>query len=266
MTNTPKVGLALGSGAARGFAHIGVINVLKKNNIEVDFVAGSSIGAVIGALFCSNFSLNEFARLLQHIDIRHLLDFSVSRKSLLRGKKIEDFLKLMVRVKRFEEMHKPLAVVATDLIKGERVVFTKGDVVKAVRASITVPGILEPVYDNGKMLVDGGVIDRVPSSVVKAMGADIVIGVDVGFKPGDRYEPKNIFDIITQSIGVMEMQILKRRIIKCDVLISPDVQHITPYSLDNIVECIKIGEITAQESITKIKALIMQKMALDNAL
>lgn len=256
MKDRPKVGLALGSGSARGFAHIGVLKVLKENNIPIDYVSGTSIGAVIGALYCSNADLDMVSKLLGCLKTKHLIDLSVSRRGMILGNKIEELLRLFIKADNFEELSVPLSVVATDLSLGERVVFTQGDIINAVRASISIPGIFTPVNYNGQLLVDGGLIDRVPASIVKEMGADIVIGVDVGFRLGDDYRPKNIFDIIIQSIGIMETQIVKRKIEKCDILISPEVRELSPYSLEQAHECIEGGINATNECIDKIKELI----------
>lgn len=256
MYNRPKVGLALGSGAARGFAHIGVIMELQDNYIPIDFVSGSSIGAAIGGLFCAEVPFQYTSRLLETIGIKYLLDFSISKKGFVLGNKIEEFLKLLIKVKTFEELKIPLSVVATDLRKGEGVIINSGDVVKAIRASIAIPGIFTPVNYNGRMLVDGGLVDRVPSHATRNMGADIVIGVDVGFMPGDDYRPQNILDIIIQTLGIMEVQILKQRIKGCDILIRPEVGHLSPYSFHNIEECIQGGLRAARESMDRIKKII----------
>lgn len=256
----PKIGLALGSGAARGFAHIGVIQELKKNNISIDYVAGSSIGAVIGAFFCAGVSLERITEILECIDIKHLLDFSFSKGSLIKGKKLEDFFRLFLDSKHIEDLEVPLKIVATDLRKAERIVFSEGDVIKAIRSSIAIPGIFSPIRFEEKILVDGGLIDRVPSSVVRNMGADIVIGVDVGFMPGDDYNPRNIVDIITQSIGIMETQILKNRITNCDILLKPKVLHLCPYSFKNIRECIDGGIKEVQDNMKSIELMINKKI------
>lgn len=261
MNNRPKVGLALGSGATRGFAHIGVIRVLQENNIPIDYVSGSSMGAAIGALFCSGAPLNDIAKLLGYIKPKQLMDFSLSKNGLVTGKRIEELLRLFIKVRTFEELEIPLAVVATNLKSGQREVFTEGEIIKPLRASISFPGVFSPVYYEGKMLIDGGLIDRVPSSVLRKMGADIVIGVDVGFKPGDEFNPKSIFDILIQSVGIMEIQILKRRIEKCDVLITPEVHHISPISLDRIEECIECGGVATKEKIEEIIRLVRAEEA-----
>lgn len=253
----PKIGLALGSGAARGLAHIGVIKVLQKNNIPIDFVSGSSIGAVVGALFCSGTPLDWVIKLLGYLKNRHIIDISISKRGLIEGKKIEDFLSLLIKKKTFEELEVPLAIVATDLEKGEKVVFSEGEIVSAIRASISIPGIFPPVVYDGKVLVDGGVVDRVPAGVARAMGADIVIGVDVGFRTGEEFRPKNIFDIIIQTVGIMEMQAVKRKNDKCDLIITPNVKNISPFSITDATESVKAGIIATEACLDKIKKLSM---------
>ena len=257
----PKIGLALGSGAARGFAHIGVIKVLEENDIPIDFVAGSSIGAVVGALFCAGTPLDWVIKLLGCLENRHIIDVSISKRGLIEGKKIEELLRFILKKKTFEQLDVPLAIVSTDLGKGEKVVFSKGEIVSAIRASISIPGIFPPVVYGERILVDGGVMDRVPAGVVRAMGADIVIGIDVGFRLGEEFRPKNTFDIIIQTIGIMEIQAAKRKIDKCDVIIAPDVRNISPFSISDAQECVKKGIEKAEENIEKIKKILSRHEA-----
>lgn len=257
----PKVGLALGSGATRGLAHIGVIQALKENDIPIDYVSGTSIGALIGALFCSGADLEGITKILNVINTKHILDFSASRKGLLQGKRIEELLRIFIKKKTFEELEIPFAAVATELVKGEKVIFDSGDIVKAVRASMSIPGIFTPVEDEGKIYVDGGVFDRVPGDVAISMGADVVIGVDVGYRHDDDFIPKNMMDVIIKSMGIMELQLLKNNVKKCDVLICPDVGHLKPYSLDNIDECVKGGMDVTLNRINIIKDIILHKAA-----
>jgi NTE family protein len=179
----PKVGLALGSGSARGLAHIGVIHAIEEAGITIDMVAGSSIGALIGAAYASG-QLGTLEQDFRGIDWKRmgtLLDPVFPRSGLIDGKKITEFVRAHVAVKDMRRLPVPLCVIATDLTNGEEVVLRDGDLVEAVRASISVPAIFSPVRHGGRILVDGGLANPVPVSAVRALGADIVIAVDLNY-------------------------------------------------------------------------------------
>jgi len=177
----PRIGLALGSGSARGLAHIGVLRALKEAGITVDLVAGTSMGAVIGAVFASG-KIDGLSARLRNLDwpgIVALLDPVFPRSGLIDGQRVTEFVRAHVPSAHIEGLLLPFAAVATDLMTGEEVVATAGDLTEAVRASIAVPGIFTPVRSNGRILVDGGLVNPVPVSVARAMGADLVIAVDL---------------------------------------------------------------------------------------
>jgi len=177
----PKIGLALGSGSARGFAHLGVIRAIKDAGIEVDFIAGTSMGALIGAIHAAG-KLDELEASFRGFDWKKtasFFDVVLPKSGLLDGNKIGELVRTFVHADTIETLPKPFAAVATDIISGEEVVLRSGDVIEAVRASISVPGIFTPVRSNGRILVDGGLTNPVPVSAVRAMGANIVIAVDL---------------------------------------------------------------------------------------
>jgi len=176
-----QVGLALGSGAARGWAHLGVIRALAEAGIEINFVAGTSIGSLVGAAFAlgKTNELEDFARGLDWKQIVSFLDVTFPRSGLIDGKKITDFFRGQIRNINIEEMSLAYCAVATDLSTGQENVLSSGNLIDAVRASISIPGIFTPVKKDGDFLVDGGLVNPVPVSVVRNMGADFVIAVDV---------------------------------------------------------------------------------------
>lgn len=250
-----KVGLALGSGAARGYAHLGVLQVLEEEGIQIDFISGSSIGALIGALYCSGIPVKGIIELAEEVEPWQWIDLSVPRKGLIAGRKIEEMIKKYTHAKTFDQLDIPLSIVATDLYSGKRCVLNKGYVYKAVRASIAIPGIFKPVEIDGRILVDGGVVDPVPVDLVKWMGADVIIGVNVSsFFTRDRI--KSIYDIIVQSIDVMQNEILRLRGIEADIIIEPDLRRINPVTFNQADECIREGRKAALEVIDDIKKAI----------
>ena len=176
-----KIGLALGSGSARGWAHIGVIEALTEAGVEIDCVAGTSIGAVVGAVFASG-NLDSLKEVVLQFDWKQILGFLdvvFPKSGLIDGKKVTDFLRHHMQEKAIEDLATPFRAVSTNLADGQEVVISKGDLIEAVRASISLPGIFTPVKKDGMVLIDGGLVDPVPVSVVRAMGADYVIAVDL---------------------------------------------------------------------------------------
>lgn len=181
MIGQQKIGLALGSGSARGLAHIGVIHALEEAGIKIDFVSGTSVGALIGSVYASG-KLDAFERVSSDFDwkkIAYFFDIVFPKSGLIDGNKVEDFVREYVHSKTIEDLPIPFQAVASDINTGEEVILDKGDVIKAVRASISVPGIFTPVRKNGHVLVDGGLVNPVPVSTARSMGAEFVIAVDL---------------------------------------------------------------------------------------
>lgn len=259
----PKIGLALGSGGARGFAHLGIIKVLEENKIPIDYIAGSSMGSLVACFYASGLDLNRLYKLSTSFKRKYYLDFTVPKMGFIAGKRIKDLIRLFTKGKRLEELNVPVAVVATDLIKGEKVVFTEGPIAEAVRSSISIPGVFVPEKKDGRILVDGGVIDRVPVSVVKEMGADIVIAVDVSRVKTDA-EINNIYDVIMQSLDIMQMELVENRQIASDIMIRPQVEKYSARAFTNIEEIILMGEEEARKHIESIKKMIEERKELHN--
>ncbi|MBT4334620.1 hypothetical protein HOD61_02280 [archaeon] len=174
-----KVGLALGGGTALGLAHIGVIEILEKNKIPIDYISGTSSGAIIGALYASGMNISDIKKIAETTKWENLVDFKIPIKGILSGDRLEKFIRVLLKNKTFEELDIPLAVIATDIYNGEKVTFRKGDVASAIRASISIPSIFVPFRYQNRVLVDGGVVDPVPVEILKKMGADITIAVDL---------------------------------------------------------------------------------------
>ncbi|MDD5645493.1 MAG: patatin-like phospholipase family protein [bacterium] len=181
-----KTGIALGSGAAKGLSHVGVLRVFQENGVEFDYVCGTSIGALIGAVYCSSFPMREFEELLVSLDKKQIISLFMptpSRLGLISGYNIEKFLFYFLGNKTFGDLDIPLAVVAADIFSGEEVVLSRGNLIKAVRASISIPGVFIPVTIDERRLVDGSIINPIPVSVLKSIDRDILsIGVKVNSK------------------------------------------------------------------------------------
>ncbi|GIN83820.1 esterase [Heyndrickxia sporothermodurans] len=251
----PKIGVALGAGGARGLAHLGVLKAFEENDISIDFLAGSSMGALVATFYSFGHDIEQLIKLSTAFKRKYFLDFTIPKMGFISGKRVKDFLKIFTHNKNLEDLKIPVQVIATDIIKGEKVVFKSGSVADAVRASISIPGIFVPEKWNDSLLVDGGVIDKVPVSVVKEMGADIVIGVDVSYVKKDA-EITNIYDVIMQSIDILQMEILAGHESTTDILIQPDVSKYSSRAFTNIEEIIKIGEEETKKFILEIKQSI----------
>ena len=177
----PTVALALGGGAARGWAHIGVINALQERGIQVDMVCGTSVGALVGAAYAAGqlARLEEWVRALKWQDVVGFLDLTLSKGGVIQGRRVFEELRRHYGVERIEELQLPFGAVATNLNNGLEVWLREGSVMQAVRASASLPGLFTPVYHNGHWLVDGGLVNPVPVSLCRAMGAELVIAVDL---------------------------------------------------------------------------------------
>src|SRR3954447_22443646 len=253
----PKIGLALGSGGARGFAHLGVIMALREAGIPIHLIAGSSMGALVASFYGAGLDFDRLYKLSTAFKRKYFLDFTVPKMGFISGKKIKEFIRVFTHGKNIEDLSLPVGIVATDLLTGEKVVFQNGPVAEAVRASISIPGIFVPEKYEGRILVDGGVADRVPISVAKEMGADIVIAVDVS-RVKRNAEITSIYDVIMQSIDIMQTEIITIREIAANIMIRPPVDMFSSRAFTNIEEIIKAGEDEAKKHIPEINRIIGQ--------
>jgi NTE family protein len=251
----PRVGLALGSGGARGFAHLGAIKVLMDEGIPIDLIAGSSMGALVGCFYGVGIDIENLYQLSVAFKRKYFLDFTVPKMGLIAGKKVKEFIRFFTHGKNIEDLRLPVGVVATDLLTGEKVVFREGPIAETVRASISIPGIFIPEKFNGRILVDGGVSDRVPVSVVRDMGADIVIAIDVS-RVERNAEISSIYDVIMQSFDIMQTEIFLNREIASDIMIRPRVEMYSSRAFTNVKEIIALGEEETRKQIDQIKSVI----------
>jgi len=263
-----KVGLALGSGAARGFAHIGVLEVLEKEGIPIDMIAGTSAGAAIGALYAQGKDTSLIKNLALGLSwkrLASLIDLALPRTGFIQGRKIKDLLELVIGGDiEFSDLKIPLACVATDIRTGEEVVINQGSVLQGVRASISIPVIFTVVQWEGRYLVDGGLVNPVPVSVLRKMGADFIIAVNVIPDMRERvhrvskgqmkgFKKPTIFGIIMQSTYIATYSLVRSSLEDADVVIEPQVADIAYSDFHRAQECILQGEVATQSSILEIK-------------
>ncbi|HEX7817495.1 patatin-like phospholipase family protein [Dyella sp.] len=255
-----RIGLALGGGAAKGFAHIGVIKMLEASGIHPDVVAGTSAGSVVGALYASGmdpFQMQEQAFSLDETRIRDVRLFS---GGLVQGQKLQDYVNQLVGNRPMEQLKLPFAAVSTELDTGARVVFVRGNTGQAVRASSSIPGVFEPTVINGKRYVDGGVTSPVPVDAARQLGADIVIAVDISSKASDS-KPDGMLGTIGQSINIMGEKLGAQELARADVVIRPKVNGIGPAAFEQKDKAILEGERAALAAIPAIRARIAEREA-----
>ena len=309
-----KIGLALGGGGPRGLAHIGVLKVLEENGIPIDYVAGASMGALIGAIYAAGVEMERLEEIALNMDLKQtalMLAPTIARSGLIEGRRVREFIKSFVGDANIEELKIPFAAVATDINTGEEMVIDRGSVAEAVRASISVPGVFTPVRLGERFLVDGGLVNPVPVSVVREMGAEVVIAVNVMVSVGKNAQrmgmegeakggsslgkinsrivnsriakyiqskarqteivarisdlfaregsgkkplSPSIFDVIFQTISIMENEILAARLKDNppDVLINPEVGFLKPLEYYRAKEAIWAGEQATRDLLPEI--------------
>ncbi|WP_066098609.1 patatin-like phospholipase family protein [Xanthomonas massiliensis] len=255
-----KVGLALGGGAAKGFAHIGVIKMLEANGIHADVVAGTSAGSVVGALYASGldgFQLQEKAASLDQASLRDVRLFS---GGLVQGQALQDWVNGQVGNRLIQQLRRPFAAVATRLEDGERTVFVRGNVGQAVRASSAVPGVFEPVAIGKWHYVDGGVVSPVPADAARQLGADFVIAVDISSKASGQ-NPGGLLGTVNQSITIMGQRLGAAELKRADVVIRPKVLDIGAADFSQRNAAILEGEKAALAAMPQIKAALAKLRA-----
>ncbi|MDZ7798370.1 MAG: patatin-like phospholipase family protein [Patescibacteria group bacterium] len=268
MIKRKKIGLALGSGGFRGLAHIGVIKVLEKNNIPIDYIAGSSIGALIGAFYASCLDIKKVEKTILEADWKtglSILDFG-KKGGLIKGKKLEKFINNFLTVNSFKELKIPLAVITTDINKCQKVILNAGNLIKAIRASFSAPLIFDPIYYQKRLLADGGLVDPVPDNEVKNMGADIILAVNIenGYFPHKLNFHKNIsmIKLAMRSYNIVASSLAKLSMDQADIIIEPKVGGDRIVGLEkffaqkNTKKLIKRGEEAAAAEINEIKKIL----------
>lgn len=244
----PKVALVLGGGAARGYAHVGVLRVLEEEKIPIDLIVGTSAGSVVAALYASGMTSKHMEEMGDSIDKWALADFTLPKKGLIKGEKLEALLNKRFKDVDIEQLRIPFAAVAADLKTGQRVVLKSGSVTKALRASCSVPGIFVPVEYNGMLLIDGGVVDQIPVEVAKELGADIVIAVDIS-KNARADKAEDIIDVMLATVDIMGAQLSKYKSKGAEVIIAPEVGHIDSTDFTKKRECILAGQLAATKAL-----------------
>lgn len=265
-----KIGLVLGSGAAWGLAHVGVLEILEREGIRIDMIAGTSAGALIGALYARGKSVREIKEItssLSWLRLIPLVDPILPRTALLGGRRITTWLQHVIeRDTKFADLQIPFACAATDIMTGEEVVMNEGLVLEAVRASISIPGLFTAVRRGNRYLVDGSLTNAVPVSIARNMGADFIIAVNVLSAvtrspltaPSNRHSKKglqepNIIEVLMRSLYIGVHRMAKADLKDADFVIEPDTGQIGPGDFHRAPEAILRGELAAQDAIPRLR-------------
>ena len=253
----PKVALVLGGGAAKGFAHIGVIRVLEQEKIPIHMIVGTSVGSLIGGIYAANPDTFQLGWLAFKIEKNDILDFSIvySKLGPVQGVKLESFVEQNVKAKKIEDTKILFFPVATDLNTGETVTLEKGSLARAIHASCAIPGVFVPVTFGNRTLVDGGITDNVACDVARNKGADIIIAVNLQ-KDVKNYQIDSVIDIITQSVNIMMRETSKQKLQGADVVIEPDVKDVSLFDFSQKKMLMEEGIKAARKAVPKIKELI----------
>ena len=253
------IGLALGGGFARGFAHLGVLQVLEQNQIPISRIAGTSVGSILGAAYASGAPLDRIIETCRALRFRDIARWRVSRLGLASNHRLASLIERVFESRDFEDLRIPLAVVATDLTSGEPVVFTQGNLVDAIRASCAFPGLFEPVEIGTRCLADGGLVAPVPTHAARELGASVVIGVSVGMQDGHRGAPTNIFQVVSRAVNAAQKHQLEIWERYADLVLRPDVQSLAWDDFDRADEAIAAGAAAARRALPRIEKLLGQK-------
>lgn len=255
-----KVALVLGGGAARGFAHIGVIKALEAQGIVPDIVVGTSAGSVVGALYAGGMTGFEMQKLALQMEEGMVLDWVLPNRGVLKGEALQAFINQKLKNQSIQKLPKPLGVVATDLQSGEMVLFRVGNTGMAVRASSTLPGIFQPVEINGRDYVDGGLTSPVPALAARTMGADFVIAVDIS-NVGRRNKLAGTMDVMLQTFAIMGHAISLHELKDADVVIHPKTAQVSSTDFEDRHLAILEGEKAAVAIMPELKAKLAKMRA-----
>jgi len=250
----PKIGIALSGGSTHGAAHIGVLRVLEREGIRPDFITGTSAGALVGCAYAAGISLNDISVIFKSMSWPQLLRPTIMHAlSLFDTSPMEKFLRENIGDGEFSDLDIPFAAIACDIITAEKVVLNKGYLAQAVRASASIPGLFNPVEVDGRLLVDGGIVDNLPVGEVRRMGADYVIAVDLSKREGPNKRPENPVEVILDMFDIMQSRAALPDPSECDCYITPQVRQFSKWDFSKADDVIKEGEIAAEKALPRLR-------------
>lgn len=246
-----KVGLALGGGGAKGVAHIGVLHALEEARVKPDYIAGTSVGAMVAAMYAFNININTIANIARDLTLAQITTFKLNKTGFFTADPLKEILIEYLGEVNIEDASIPLSIVATDLTSGEEVIFTEGPLADAVCASASIPGVYIPMRLNDRILVDGGIVQNVPIRPLKSMGAGVIIASQLG---GVRAyeEPKNVLDVMRNAFDIVLSQRTKQEVKQADLLIAMDLRDFSiADNTQRYDELFAIGYDTAAKELAK---------------
>jgi len=250
-----KIGLVLGAGASKGFAHVGVLKVLESHKIPVHMIVGTSVGSFVGSLYAYGYNAYQLQTMAFALQREDLVDLMLPDNGFVRGEKLENYVNWALRDTTIEKLQIPFYAVATNIQTGEEIIFGTGNTGTAVRASCSIPGVFQPARISGGTYVDGGVVSPLAIDAARRYGADVVIAVDISSSP-DRSVPKSTIDTILQSVNIMYAKISLIQLSKADVVIRPNVGYIGSADFSRRHEAILEGEKAAMAVLPDINAIV----------
>jgi NTE family protein len=253
------VGVALGGGFARGLAHIGVLKVLVENQIPIDALAGASVGSIVAAGFASGLSPLEMMVFGRRTQWRTFARWTVSKLGLATNERMAVWLRSTLRGLTFEDLAIPLSVVAADISTGEAVTFQSGDLIPPLRASCSFPGLFVPIAYQGRLLVDGAIVDSVPVSPLRESRVGVIVGVHLKVSDRPGHVPANLFQVIGQSFQIAQGRNRAAWRDYCDVVIEPEVSGFSWDDFKRIDELVEAGERAAKEALSELRALVKSR-------
>src|SRR5574340_427449 len=256
----PRVALALGGGAARGFAHIGVIKALEAQGIVPEIVVGTSAGSVVGVLYAGGYSGFELQKIAFQLDESSVGDLVLPDRGFIKGEQLQNFINKALQNRPIEKLGRRFAAVATDLQSGEMVAFQRGNAGVAVRASSSVPGVFQPVAINGREYVDGGLTSPIPVKVARSLGADVVIAVDISSRPKNARVNDSV-DVMLQTFSIMGQTIGQYELAGADVVIRPNTGAMGSTDFEQKHQAIMEGEKAALAALPLIRSAIQRAAA-----
>lgn len=252
----PGIGLALGGGFARGYAHLGVLQVLEEHQLPISCIAGSSIGSILGAAYSSGAALPRIIEKCREIRFRDFARWRVSRFGLASNDRLGALVQRFFDSRQFEDLLIPTAIVATDLGTGDPVVFKQGNLAEAIRASCAFPGLFEPIQIGTRYLADGGLVAPVPTRAARELGAQIVVGISVGLHDGQRGAPTNIFQVVSRALSAAQKHQLESWERHADIVLRPSVQSLAWDDFERIDEAIEAGASAARSALPQLKKFL----------
>lgn len=257
----PGVGVALGGGFARGYAHLGVLQVLEEENIPIACIAGSSIGSILGAAYASKLPLACIIEKCREIRFRDFARWRVSRFGLASNDRLGALVHRFFDSRQFEDLSIPTAIVATDLDSGDPVLFRQGSLAEPIRASCAFPGLFEPVQIGTRYLADGGLVAPVPTHAARDLGAEIVVGISVGLHDGHRGAPTNIFQVVSRAVSAAQKHQLESWERHAGLVLRPAVHALAWDDFERIDEAIEAGAAAARSALPRLLALLNRQAA-----